>query len=83
MPPGPWSIPLLGVAHRIDKDAPHKTYTKWSKQYGDIMSMTIFGRQRAVFVSSEKAIRDVLVNKSDAFSGNTFNVTIIMNGSRE
>ncbi len=69
MPPGPWSIPLLGVAHRIDKDAPHKTYTQWSKEYGDVISMTLFGRQRVVVVSSEEAIREVLVTKSDYFSG--------------
>ncbi len=69
MPPGPWSIPLLGVAHRIDKDAPHKTFTKWSKKYGDIMSMTLAGTQKVVVVSSEEAIREVLVTKTDYFSG--------------
>ena len=72
MPPGPWSIPLLGVAHRIDKDAPHKTYTDWSKKYGDIMSMTLFGTQKVVVVSSEQAIREVLINRTDDFSGKDF-----------
>ena len=69
MPAGPWSIPLLGVAHRIDKDAPHKTYTEWSKQHGDVISMTLFGTQKVVVVSSEAAIRDVMITKADYFSG--------------
>ena len=69
MPPGPWSIPLLGVAYRIDQTAPHKTYTEWSKKYGDIMSLTLFGTQRVVVVSSEQTIREVLVYKNDYFSG--------------
>ena len=69
MPPGPWSIPLLGVVHRMYKDPPHITFTRWSKQYGDVISMTLFGRQRVVVVSSEEAIREVLVNRQDSFSG--------------
>ncbi len=72
MPPGPWSIPLLGIAHKIDKDAPHKTYTNWSKQYGDIISVTLFGTQKVVVVSSQEAIREVMVTKADYFSGNVF-----------
>ncbi len=33
------------------------------------MSFTLFGTQKAVVVSSEQAIRDVLVNQQDQFSG--------------
>ncbi len=78
MPPGPWSIPFLGVAHRIDKDAPHKTYTEWSKQHGDVISMTLFGTQKVMVVSSEAAIRDVMITKADYFSGNMFLITLLV-----
>ncbi len=71
MPRGPWSIPLLGVAYRINQAAPHMTYTQWSKRYGDIMSLTLFGTQRVVVVSSEQTIREVLINKKEYFSGKT------------
>ncbi len=69
MPPGPWSFPFLGLAYQIDQDAPHLTYARWVKKYGDIMSMTLFGTQRVVVVSSEETIREVLVKKQDHFSG--------------
>ena len=71
LPPGPWSIfPFLGVFYKISQEQPHLTYTKWCKKYGDVMSFTLFGTQRAVVVSSEEAIRDVLINKQDQFAGN-------------
>ena len=69
MPPGPWGMPFLGVFHKISPDRPHQTYTEWAKKYGDVMSFTLFGTQKAVVVSSEQAIREVLVNKEDQFSG--------------
>ncbi len=69
LPPGPWSIPFLGVLYRISSEQPHLTYTEWNKKYGDVMSFTLFGTQRAVVVSSEEAIRDVFINKQDQFSG--------------
>ncbi len=65
MPPGPWSIPLVGVFYRISGTRPHQTYTEWAHKYGDVMSFTLFGTQKAVVVSSETAIREVLVNKQD------------------
>ncbi len=69
MPPGPWGIPFIGVFYKISPDRPHQTYTEWAHKYGDVMSFTLFGTQKAVVVSSEEAIRDVLVNKQDQFSG--------------
>ncbi len=70
LPPGPWSIfPFLGVFYKININYPHLIYTEWNKKYGDVMSFTLFGTQRAVVVSSDEAIRDVLVNKQNQFSG--------------
>ena len=69
LPPGPWSFPFLGVFYKIDSERPHLTYTEWNRKYGDVISFTLFGTQRAVVVSSDEAIRDVLINKQDHFSG--------------
>ena len=70
LPPGPWSFfPFIGVSYKIDSDRPHLTYTKWNRKYGDVVSFTLFGTQRAVVVGSEEAIRDVLIYKQDQFSG--------------
>ena len=43
MPPGPWGFPFLGVGHKLNKNAPHFTYTEWNRKYGDIISLTLFG----------------------------------------
>ncbi len=43
MPPGPWSVPYLGVLCRVNQDAPQLTFTEWSKRYGPIMSFTFYG----------------------------------------
>ena len=48
MPPGPWSLPFLGVAYKLNKDAPHFTYTEWNEKYGDITSFTLFGKCSAL-----------------------------------
>ncbi len=69
MPPGPWSLPLIGMAPWINQEAPHIDITKLSKRYGDIMSMTLIGIQKVLVVSSEEAIKDVLINKQRYFSG--------------
>ena len=34
LPPGPTPLPFLGNVLGMDKDAPHLTYTAWSKIYG-------------------------------------------------
>ncbi len=72
LPPGPWSFPFLGIFYKINSERPHLTYTEWNKKYGDVVSFTIFGTQRVVIVSSEEAIREILIHKQDQFSGTTF-----------
>ena len=44
MPPGPWGFPLLGVAHKLNAEAPFITFTEWKQQYGDVFSFTLFGK---------------------------------------
>ena len=73
MPPGPWSLPLLGVLRKLDKVSPHLTYTEWNRKYGDIISFTLFGTQKVVVISSDITIREAFINKQDLFSGNSFN----------
>ena len=44
MPPGPWGFPLLGVAHKLNAEAPFITFTEWKQHYGDVFSFTLFGK---------------------------------------
>ncbi len=46
MPPGPWSLPFLGVAYKLNPKASHLTYTEWNKKYGDVISFTLFGKDQ-------------------------------------
>ncbi len=81
MPPGPWSFPLLGVLHKVNINAPHLTFMEWGKRYGDVISMTMFGRQKAVVVNSEEALRTVLVTRAEYFSGMERHLTVTAIGN--
>lgn len=39
LPPGPTPLPFLGNVLGMNKDAPHLTYTAWSKVYGALSLM--------------------------------------------
>ena len=69
MPPGPWGLlPYIGVGLQVNKAAPHLTFTKWNKQYGDVISFTLYG-MRVVVISSDMALREAFITKHEHFSG--------------
>ena len=41
LPPGPPSLPLIGNVHQFDQTGPHKTFTKWSEEYGDVFKIKV------------------------------------------
>ncbi len=68
MPPGPWGLPFIGVGLKVNDAAPHHTFTEWNKQYGDVISFTLFG-MKTVILSSDAAVKEAFVTKQDQFSG--------------
>ncbi|KAI8504432.1 hypothetical protein Bbelb_175500 [Branchiostoma belcheri] len=68
LPPGPWGWPLLGNIPTLAKCAfVPATFTEWSKQYGDVISVRI-GLDVNIVVSGYKTIRNALVKRADEFS---------------
>ncbi|XP_062375150.1 uncharacterized protein LOC134063576 [Sardina pilchardus] len=68
LPPGPPGLPLLGNLPQVDKNAPYKTFMKWSKQYGPVMTMKI-GPLRIVALSGYQTVKEALVDQADDFTG--------------
>ncbi|KAG5272012.1 hypothetical protein AALO_G00160670 [Alosa alosa] len=68
LPPGPTGLPLLGNLPQVDKRAPFKTFMKWSKQYGPVMTVNL-GPVRIVTLSGYQAVKEALVDQADDFTG--------------
>ncbi|XP_042564734.1 uncharacterized protein LOC105889549 [Clupea harengus] len=68
LPPGPTGLPLLGNLPQVDKRAPFKTFMKWSKQYGPVMTVHL-GPKRFVVLSGYQAVKEALVDQADDFTG--------------
>ncbi|EIW84453.1 cytochrome P450 [Coniophora puteana RWD-64-598 SS2] len=66
-PPGPSSLPLLGVAHKLDVSTPWTTFTEWKVEYGDIIYFRQFG-QDVVVLNSEDAVKDLMERRSSNYS---------------
>ncbi|XP_012675814.2 cytochrome P450 2A10-like [Clupea harengus] len=68
LPPGPTGLPLLGNLPQVDKRAPFKTFMKWSKQYGPVMTVHL-GPKRFVVLSGYQAVKEALVYQAEDFTG--------------
>lgn len=60
-------IPLIGRVHDIPEDGSWLKFYEWSKTYGPIYQMEIFGTQH-VWISSEQIAHDLLSKKNTIYS---------------
>ncbi|KAF8011361.1 hypothetical protein BT93_J1841 [Corymbia citriodora subsp. variegata] len=67
LPPGPWRVPIIGNLHQFGS-LPHRSLTRLSKQYGQIMLLQI-GSVPTLVISSEDVAREVFKAHDCAFSG--------------
>ncbi|XP_053738887.1 cytochrome P450 2J2-like isoform X1 [Synchiropus splendidus] len=81
-PPGPPALPLLGNVFSIDHKQPHIYLTKLAELYGNVFCMRL-GRDKTVFVSGWKMVKEALVTQADNFADrpNTPVVTRIYSGN--
>ncbi|XP_067306109.1 cytochrome P450 2G1-like [Pseudorasbora parva] len=68
LPPGPLALPLIGNLPIMDKRAPFKSFMKWSKTYGPVMTVYL-GLQRAVILVGYDTVKEALVDQAEDFKG--------------
>ncbi|KAJ8462758.1 hypothetical protein ONZ51_g10697 [Trametes cubensis] len=67
LPPGPRGVPFLGNVFDIPQDQPWVVFSKISKQYGDVISVSILG-QTTIILNSASAINDLFDRRSSVYS---------------
>ncbi|KAI0693571.1 cytochrome P450 [Cytidiella melzeri] len=67
LPPGPTGLPLIGNLLDLPAGQEWETYERWSKIYGDIMSIQVLG-QPLIILSSPKVATDILDKRSTVYS---------------
>ena len=74
LPPGPTPLPFLGNVLGMNKDAPHLTYTAWSKTYGTcftrlnitlVISMLTCDRRTGDIIYTHVLGQDIIVLNSE------------------
>ncbi|KAH9849090.1 cytochrome P450 [Lenzites betulinus] len=67
LPPGPKGYPFIGNLLDMPTSHEYRTFGKWGQQWGDIMSVTVFGQTYVVLNSKKRAI-ELLEKKSAIYS---------------
>ncbi|ELQ34997.1 hypothetical protein MCOR02_011769 [Pyricularia oryzae] len=62
--PGPKSIPFIGRVHDLPPDMTWMKFYEWSKIYGPIYQMEIFGSVH-IWMSSEEIVQDLLARRAN------------------
>ncbi|GAB6027842.1 hypothetical protein CHUAL_002068 [Chamberlinius hualienensis] len=84
-PPGPSPWPIYGSLHLLGVDKnPWEAFKRLKEKYGDIYKINL-GRRECIVVSSMDAIKEVLIDKSSAFSSrpNFLRYHALFGGNRE
>ncbi|KDQ21284.1 hypothetical protein BOTBODRAFT_25707 [Botryobasidium botryosum FD-172 SS1] len=70
LPPGPKPLPIIGNAHQYPHDNESAVFSEWSKIYGNVMSVTLFGQTIVIINDIDTAV-DMLENpkRSEIYSG--------------
>lgn len=67
LPPGPPTVPVLGNLNTIPPRYAHLYFFKLAKQYGDVISLKLFGGNMVV-LNSGQAIIELLDKRSSSFN---------------
>ncbi|KAM9618614.1 LOW QUALITY PROTEIN: cytochrome P450 2E1 [Trichechus inunguis] len=68
LPPGPFPLPIIGDILQLDLKNIPKSFTRLAQRYGPVFSLYLGGR-RFVIVQGYKAMREVLLQHKNEFSG--------------
>ncbi|PBK95956.1 cytochrome P450 [Armillaria gallica] len=68
LPPGPRGLPFIGNVFDMPADKPWLTFERWGETYGDVCSVTVFGKTFIILNSFETAV-DLLDKRGSVNSG--------------
>jgi len=67
LPPGLKGYPLIGNLYDIPHENAWVTYAEWSKKYGDVIHVSVFGTS-TIILNSAKAALELLEKRSANYS---------------
>ncbi|XP_027780900.1 cytochrome P450 2E1 isoform X2 [Marmota flaviventris] len=68
LPPGPFPLPIVGNVLQVDlKDIP-KSFARLAERFGPVFTLYL-GTRRVVVLHGYKAVKEVLLNRKNEFSG--------------
>uniref|UniRef100_A0A453A7N9 Cytochrome P450 n=1 Tax=Aegilops tauschii subsp. strangulata TaxID=200361 RepID=A0A453A7N9_AEGTS len=79
LPPGPWTLPIIGSLHHVLSLLPHRTITKLSRRHGPLMLLKL-GEVSTVIVSSAEGAALVMKTNDLALAGRPCSVTLDIAG---
>ncbi|KAF6994053.1 hypothetical protein CFC21_010843 [Triticum aestivum] len=74
LPPGPWTLPIIGSLHRVVSALPHRTMTELSRRHGPLMFLRL-GEVPTVVVSNAEAAALVMKTNDRAFASRPCSAT--------
>ncbi|KAM0910412.1 hypothetical protein ACQ4PT_014149 [Festuca glaucescens] len=75
LPPGPWTLPIIGSLHHVASILPHRRMMELSHRHGPLMHLML-GEVPTVIVSSAEAAALVMKTNDLAFSGRPHSATL-------
>ncbi|XP_026304030.1 cytochrome P450 2E1 [Piliocolobus tephrosceles] len=68
LPPGPFPLPIIGNLFQLELKNIPKSFTQLAQRFGPVFTLYV-GSRRVVVVHGYKAVREVLLDYKDEFSG--------------
>ena len=70
-PPGPKPLPLLGSVLDLPTSREYETYTRWGKEFGDVVHVNALGRH-IIILNSVQAAKELLERRSGIYSSRPY-----------
>uniref|UniRef100_A0A453LL32 Cytochrome P450 71D7 n=1 Tax=Aegilops tauschii subsp. strangulata TaxID=200361 RepID=A0A453LL32_AEGTS len=79
LPPGPWTLPVIGSLHHLASGVPHRKITELCRRFGPLMLLRL-GEVPAVVVSSAEAAALVMKTNDPVFADRPSSATVDIAG---